>query len=360
MDLALALSYAALQRAMARLSEQDLRELLGFLRTCHAYPDVESLRAGMLPALRELIPCDSVAYNEVDPATGETFWILDPGELAPVADAEAFRRNVAQHPTVAYHATHPGGHAMRLSDFVTQRQLHALELYDEFFVPLEIEHQLVITIPVPGRRLVGIPLHRKDYDINEHERTLLDTLRPHLVQLYRTVEARTNMQRALALVGHEGGPAVILLSSDTRPQFATDGAHALLERYLGGFSERLSAWVADASGSDSPQAPLVAQRGDDRLTISFVPAGAAGEHDALLLEESRGAPAAEHLAEMGLTPRESEVLAAVAGGRTDIQVAYDLGISVRTVQKHLERVYEKMGVCNRTAAAARARTPRFV
>jgi DNA-binding NarL/FixJ family response regulator len=52
-----------------------------------------------------------------------------------------------------------------------------------------------------------------------------------------------------------------------------------------------------------------------------------------------------------LTPRELEVLAHVAEGRTDGEIATLLYVSVRTVHKHLEHVYEKLGVRTRTAAA---------
>jgi len=56
----------------------------------------------------------------------------------------------------------------------------------------------------------------------------------------------------------------------------------------------------------------------------------------------------------GLTPREAEVLQWVAAGKTDRDIAAILGISPRTVHKHLERVYEKLGVETRTAAVMRA------
>lgn len=56
-----------------------------------------------------------------------------------------------------------------------------------------------------------------------------------------------------------------------------------------------------------------------------------------------------------LTARESEVLHWIAYGKTDRQIGAILGISVRTVQKHLQNVYPKLGVESRTAAAIRAR-----
>jgi DNA-binding CsgD family transcriptional regulator len=54
-----------------------------------------------------------------------------------------------------------------------------------------------------------------------------------------------------------------------------------------------------------------------------------------------------------LTPREEEVLRWVAAGKSDLQIAAIVGASVRTVHKHLENAYVKLGVENRTAAAMR-------
>jgi DNA-binding CsgD family transcriptional regulator len=54
----------------------------------------------------------------------------------------------------------------------------------------------------------------------------------------------------------------------------------------------------------------------------------------------------------GLTPREGEVLALVAEGRTNAEVARVLWISPGTVRKHLENAYEKLGVHTRTGAVS--------
>jgi DNA-binding CsgD family transcriptional regulator len=54
-----------------------------------------------------------------------------------------------------------------------------------------------------------------------------------------------------------------------------------------------------------------------------------------------------------LTSREREVLDWVAAGKTNRDVAAILGASRRTVEKHLERIYEKLGVETRTAAVMR-------
>ena len=71
-------------------------------------------------------------------------------------------------------------------------------------------------------------------------------------------------------------------------------------------------------------------------------------------EKSADSPPA-HAAMAALTPREREILDRVAAGKSDAQAAAILGISVRTVGKHLEHVCVKLGVEGRTAAVMRAR-----
>lgn len=56
-----------------------------------------------------------------------------------------------------------------------------------------------------------------------------------------------------------------------------------------------------------------------------------------------------------LTPREAEIVGWVARGKTNEEIAAVLFISPQTVRKHLENIFEKLGVRNRTAAATYAR-----
>ena len=55
-----------------------------------------------------------------------------------------------------------------------------------------------------------------------------------------------------------------------------------------------------------------------------------------------------------LTLRESDVLLWVANGKTNREIAQILDMSPRTVNKHLEQIFRKLGVENRTSAAASA------
>ena len=65
---------------------------------------------------------------------------------------------------------------------------------------------------------------------------------------------------------------------------------------------------------------------------------------------------AETQAALGITPRELEVLHAIADGLSTKEIARRLAISPNTVKTHSARLYEKLAAARRTEAIARART----
>jgi DNA-binding NarL/FixJ family response regulator len=77
-------------------------------------------------------------------------------------------------------------------------------------------------------------------------------------------------------------------------------------------------------------------------------------HRLLFLEERSPALDPAVLAPLELTHRQSEVLALVAGGKSNEEIAAALDTRPATVAKHLEHIYQKHGVSTRTAAAVRA------
>ena len=69
-------------------------------------------------------------------------------------------------------------------------------------------------------------------------------------------------------------------------------------------------------------------------------------------EERHAMPNAERLVALGLTARQAEVLLLVATGAAEREIAARLEISHRTVEKHLERCYRRLGVNSRSLAAS--------
>jgi DNA-binding CsgD family transcriptional regulator len=77
--------------------------------------------------------------------------------------------------------------------------------------------------------------------------------------------------------------------------------------------------------------------------------------DEFLLRLADGTPrdeAAELLRHLPLTRREAEVLCWIGHGKANRDIADILNLSPRTVNKHLEQIFVKLGVENRTAAAS--------
>lgn len=76
----------------------------------------------------------------------------------------------------------------------------------------------------------------------------------------------------------------------------------------------------------------------------------------LVLEESAPSPNPSALMPLGLTPREAEVLFWVAQGKSNPDIATIIGAAVRTVHKHVENVFRKLGCETRAAAAVTAQS----
>lgn len=74
----------------------------------------------------------------------------------------------------------------------------------------------------------------------------------------------------------------------------------------------------------------------------------------LIISECGGHEHMDGLAKLALTPRETEVLSWLAKGKTNRDIGDILEMSPRTVSKHLEHVFQKLGVETRSAAAAMA------
>ena len=125
------------------------------------------------------------------------------------------------------------------------------------------------------------------------------------------------------LGGRDGGPAVLMISSFDAPQYV-DAARRLGAR---GFllktapSERIVDALRRVHAGDTAF---------DRVAVD------AGAHS------------------MKLTPRERDVVAAVVRGRSNDEASAELGISRKTVEAHLSRIYERTGAASRTELALMA------
>jgi len=91
-----------------------------------------------------------------------------------------------------------------------------------------------------------------------------------------------------------------------------------------------------------------------RLEVTYLSAVGPDELLFRISEVSRGADELLLQRALSLTSRESEVLRWLSCGKSNREIGEILAISPRTVNKHLEQIFVKLGVENRAAAAARA------
>jgi DNA-binding NarL/FixJ family response regulator len=96
-----------------------------------------------------------------------------------------------------------------------------------------------------------------------------------------------------------------------------------------------------------PDAIVEAVRGVARGEQGWVSRRVAAQMSNWMREESQEE-------RMGLTSREVQVLKAVVDGKTNQEIGLELGISEKTVEKHLEGVFTKLGVASRVEAAVHA------
>jgi DNA-binding NarL/FixJ family response regulator len=173
------------------------------------------------------------------------------------------------------------------------------------------------------------------------------------------------MKQARSALDAYGQATVVVRQTDGRLLWQTPLARRLLRDYFQVEGDhapaRLAEWIAEAeqAASENRDAPVLATDAQRRLLATLHDPGRLGQEGEsnakewlLVLREENHAAAIEALiAAYRLTGREAEVLYWVSKGKTNKDIGDILGTSPRTVNKHLEHVFEKLGVETRTAAA---------
>lgn len=214
---------------MEPLRERDRPEFLEVLREVYACGDPDGFVATLLRVLPRLIPVDVIGYNEVDPGRQRAVGVIDLPEIVFPGSFEALVRHAGEHPVLQHHLREPRAPALKMSDFLTQRQFHDLGLYQELFRPVRLEHQLALSLVPRAPLVMGIALNRCRRDFTERERRLLNLLGPHLAQAH----AQAGTLAALRQAVESGEQGVVALGAGGAIQFATGAARAQLAAYRG-------------------------------------------------------------------------------------------------------------------------------
>lgn len=187
-----------------------------------------------------------------------------------------------------------------------------------------------------------------------------------LARIAAHVQNARQMKQARTALDAFGQATVAIRVSDARLVWQTPLARKLLRSFFTHAEDETPAplleWVLAAEKARRAReeaSQLLVADGTRRLLASFhdrTEEGGEGEGEWLVvLREENDASTIEALiAIFRLTTREAEVLYWVIRGKTNRDIGEILGTSPRTVHKHLEHVFEKLGVETRTAAASMA------
>lgn len=260
-----------------RLRRGDLEALLTFLGDVAELEFDEPYPVEVVVRLRDLVPCDMLAYQELDLHTKRFDVMVGIGpdgesDADDSGDDEELYWAVGPCPISDHRARTGDLSATTMSDVIGRRRYHELPIFREYFRPYGVDYVIDLGLPAGLRRHRSFILFRPTEagDFSDRDRAVLEMLRPHLYRL----EAQAALRK------------------------------------------RLSEGLRTEDGNRAPSA-----------------------YDEL-------------------TPREREVVELVAAGNTNAQVAAQLWVAPSTVKKHLEHVYDKLGVGGRTAAATLLRASR--
>lgn len=349
-----------------RLSHRDLDACSRALRELYADPSLAGLAEKTLAIVSGLVCSDVISYDD---------WKLD--DSGRVTGYRALRRPfvsevdkfspvfaacIHEHPlfreAMMKHAPEP----TKISDFASRNQFRRTSVYNEIYRHLEIDSQIICTISWTPNSRNYVVLNRSGKDFSERDRNVLAFLKPHIAQALRNVAMADTMAFQLNVLGEwldSMRQSVILAGADGQIHWQSALAREwLLEFFPGEYAAKrlpgsLANWLRGVKQSSPPGRPVfselqAAARKDCRLVI-YCSQSNSGEYVLALVRERMQIDLAAAQS-FGLTPREAEILFWISEAKTRPEIGAILGISWRTIGKHMEHLFEKLGVENRHEA----------
>ena len=347
---------------MISIESDDFTAILDFVAALRTPRCREDLARHIIPQLGKLLGSDITAYNEVNPVSRQVTGFMDPDEFDIAALTATLERYMNDHPVIVHNQTTGEGDALRISDFISQRELRDTALYQELYRPMGVEFQISMTLPTRRPLIAALVFNRRHRDFSERDRKILNTLRPHLIAAFDTARLTSRLRKRLTRRSDvlENLPeGIVVLNGVSRVEFWTQKARLWMGKYFpgagrapGALPEDLTTWLRlriSADGALSAPDPVFTRSlGDDQLQLRLIQSVEFGRM--LVMSESRPVTSAKPLESLGLTPRQAEILLHVAHGRGNDEIAGRLHISVRTVHKHLESVFKILKVNSRSGA----------
>jgi len=177
---------------------------------------------------------------------------------------------------------------------------------------------------------------------------LIARINVHLMNARTTLSVQTALDQV--------GQCTFAVDSAGRVMWSTPCANRFLLLVDEGgnsirFREGLQAWLMHKPESGNR---FHFENREQSLTMIYSSLSVNGEHLIRFIEDNEMDEASIIRKHFGVTRREAEVFLWLAKGKTNREIALILDMSPRTVNKHLEQLFKKLGVVNRTSAATMA------
>jgi DNA-binding CsgD family transcriptional regulator len=304
----------------------------------------------LMELLRRIVPCDTVNLGTLDLSTEEGFHHSLDGFLMPPERRALLPRFKHQNPMVEYARRNGINPPLRFSDFMSRREFEELPIYQECY--RGYTHSMItFGVEAPEGLNISFVLSRASGEFSDAERDALALLQG----LVSNVIHRQVLKEALGSARGSGCTPGVAYGTGNNFQFIDDRAAHHLRTHLGsGALHVLPQKLATVLEEGTTARFQAASQADGTRLLGQFAIGSDG-WNLHLWEEGREIESIDALVRLGLTSRQIDVLRWVAAGRTNAEIAIILGISYRTVQKHLESLYRALGVDSRMGAVRRCR-----
>lgn len=352
------------------LSGSDLRQAMKALHALSADHGSTAFVRNVLEELPRHVDSDLTTLSICDLKSGRRNVVGRRGEAISEQDQAAFNRHFSAHPLVRFHGSRPNGPTQRITDCTSVLRFREMPIYADYYRRIGIDYVMALPLKIDDRNVISIVFNRESSDFEDRERALLEALRRPLAMLYQgnVMREEARLSRAtLRDLAASGGWQMARVRGDGRIIEASAAALRLLAEFFGetaasaprlpqpvdDWLRRRRHWGLDRAALQD-DAVLKIKREGKRLLLHAIPDGAAAGTCYLVMKAERDGAHADQLLALPLTERERQVLVFLPAGKTNGEIGMLLGISARTVQKHLEHIFQKLGVETRTAAALRA------
>ena len=188
---------------MPSLSLRHAQQLSAALVPLYADADRTNLPARLADAVNSVMGAEMTCFDFFD----EAGQMLNLGGNAPSLFTPEVIRDLAQrvheHPLFQGIFIEKAISPLKISDFCSAGQFSRTTIFNNFYRPITVTHQLIVGFDVPGEGFTTCALSRSQRDFTEAERALLAFVQPHLSALFQ-LAAPTPAPAATALASTLG------------------------------------------------------------------------------------------------------------------------------------------------------------